>query len=289
MYNPQNDVGSIKSGFTRNYSQDEVNALKSYIASHSGSLGTLVDRLSGAGIPLQDIAALTKSAGTGAGVAGMAASMPKSPNTGVDMGGGYGGMAPPAYGTAPFHGSGSGLAALAGQVERNPYTQIDTNIGDPIPRMPRDRMIFDPNDGYQNPGSRALTQEDIDQMKIFDDMRNRKYPTPQQPMPTTGGYSGPGGMFPSSEQVMPIGDLGPQDFIVDPDRATQPMPPRAPNDGISDEYYHGDPLGALMGQIQNDRVSRDQPIPIGEAMKRGGAVDISNHPTLVRMALSNRR
>jgi hypothetical protein len=105
-----------------------------------------------------------------------------------------------------------------------------------------------------------------------------------------------------------IPSLPPSEYMVDPSRldpvVPEPMPYR------SHPYDHGydvdpmmpprmyedyerpmpnDPLGALMGQIQNDRVPRDQPIPIGEAMKRGGAVEISQHPTLVRMALGNRR
>jgi len=306
MYRPQDDVGSIKAGFTRNYSQDEVNALKSYVASHTGSMGSLVDRLTGAGIPLQDIATLTKAVGQAS--SGM-------PNTGVDMGGGYGGVAPTAYGTAPFHGSGSGLAALAGQVERTPRMPDNIYPDERIPRMPRDRYedMYPPKQPIVRGGD--------------------GYP-PQRPLPPTGGYSGPGGMFPAQggdlDHPTPIiPSLPPPEYMVDPYRGNpipgygphggvsneydypqpiipslppseymvdpyspdynQMMPPRAPNDGISDEYYHGDPLGALMGQIQNDRVPRDQPIPIGEAMKRGGAVDISNHPTLVRMALSNRR
>lgn len=264
MYRPQDDVGSIKTGFTRNYTPNEIATLKDYIASHSGSLGTLVDRLSGAGIPLQDIAALTKSAGTGAGVAGMAASMPKSPNAGVDMGGGYGGMAPTAYGTAPFHGSGSGLAALAGQVERTPRMPDNIDPGERIPRAPQGRY------------------EDL-------------YP-PQRPLPPTGGYSGPGGMFPSQGREIDyptpvVPSFPPSEYMVDPDRiqpVPEPMPPRAPDGGISDEYYHGDPLGTLMGQVADSRIPNER-LPIGEAMKRGGAVDISQHPTLVRMALGNRR
>jgi len=316
MYNPQNDVGSIKSGFTRNYSQDEVNALKSYVASHTGSMGSLVDRLTGAGIPLQDIATLTKAVGQNQGVAGMMSQMGKAPNTGVDMGGGYGGVATR---QGPYTPSATNPGALAGLASQMPSRMpsnaqyMDDRIprapsygpkpmrvdpfadaipmtkpyqgtfddaipmpnrfpvdpfADAIPmpnRIPQSAMFDDPSQGYQNPGS-SIAQ-----------MQNDLYP-PQQPGFMTDPYRG--------DPIYPSYSVDP----YSPDYNNNPMmPPRAPNDGISEEYYHGDPLGALMGQIQNDRVPRDQPIPIGEAMKRGGAVDISNHPTLVRMALSNRR
>jgi hypothetical protein len=333
MYRPQDNVGSIKAGFTRNYSQDEVNALKSYVASHTGSIGSLVDRLSGAGIPLQDIATLTKAVGQGQGVAGMMSQMGKAPNTGVDMGGGYGGVATR---QGPYTPSATNPGALAGLASQMP-SRMPSNaqyMDDRIPRVPssmpmpnripQSAMFDDPSYGVINPGS-SITQmlRDLQPQQPGSYGNHRDYDPPTTVGPQAGGYNGFGGMFPDNRfpteriperQPHPprydgydypqpiIPSLPPSEYMVDPydpdpgyrvDPSTpdynQMMPPRAPNDGISDEYYHGDPLGALIGQIQNDRVPRDQPIPIGEAMKRGGAVDISNHPTLVRMALSNRR
>jgi hypothetical protein len=60
----------------------------------------------------------------------------------------------------------------------------------------------DPNSGYQNPGS-SIAQ-----------MQNDLYPS-KQPISNGGEY------------VTPIGDLGPQDFMVDPDRSG-PVTPSAP-------------------------------------------------------------
>lgn len=308
MYNPQNDVGSIKAGFTRNYSQDEVNALKSYVASHTGSMGSLVDRLTGAGIPLQDIATLTKAVN-------------RSPSVGVDMGGGYGGVATRQGPYTPSATNPGALAGLASQMpSRMPSGYGVAGMEDRIPsapssmpnRIPQSAMLDDPSLGYQNSGSSiAQMQRDL-------------YP-PQQPASSTGGVYGPGGMFPSQ-------GLNPG-FMTDPYRGDPIYPgysvdpytpnpseyaPRAPNDGISQEYYHGDPyaptpmeyaprgpdpqvsneyyhatpdnaiprdpLGELMGQIQNDNVTQQT-----QAFKNGGVAEISKHPALMKFALGNRR
>jgi hypothetical protein len=339
MYNPQNDVGSIKSGFTRNYSQDEVNALKSYVASHSGSMGSLVDRLSGAGIPLQDIATLTKAVG-------------QMPSTGVSMGGGYGGVA---TSQGPYTPSTPSQGALAGLMSQMPLRMPPSGYGvagmdDRIPRM-RDPEV-DPGDripryippsvkGYYPP-SQPIGIGPQDRQPL--EYGGNGYP-PTDVGPSTGGYSGPGGMFPTPYAPTGVGPTAggmygafgmfPKDvfptqppYMIDPNRddPTFPRqyedfaPPRAPDGGISDEFYPGDqympnpteyaprgpeprfsneydyppqmpdnaiprdPLGELMGQIQNDNVTQQT-----QAYKNGGVAEISKHPALMKLALSNRR
>jgi len=88
-----------------------------------------------------------------------------------DMGGGMGDIAPTKSNFTPAAPTAAGLAALAGQIS-TPMTGVST-AG--IPKTGIQEL--DPNSIYQNPGSRSLTREDEDQMKIFDDMRNGKSPT----------------------------------------------------------------------------------------------------------------
>ena len=64
-----------------------------------------------------------------------------------------------------------GLAALATQAS-TPMAGVST-AG--IPKTITQEL--DPNSGYQNPGTRAQTKEDIDQDKLFEDLRNGKPPT----------------------------------------------------------------------------------------------------------------
>jgi hypothetical protein len=71
-----------------------------------------------------------------------------------------------------------GLAALATQAS-TPMTGVSTTG---IPKTITQE--FDFNNGYQNPGTRAQTQEDIDQDKMYEDLRNGKTPaqTPNAPI-----------------------------------------------------------------------------------------------------------
>jgi hypothetical protein len=148
---------------------------------------------------------------------------------------------------------------------------------------------LDPNSIYQNPGTRAQTQEDRDQEKLFDDLRNGKSPTldpkdlyqnpgdpgiqpigygddgypPQQPiayggdgyppqeaMPSGGGMYGPGGMFPSRE-----------------------FDPYTPPDGISP--YEGEPIKRIKPLLSSaapiDEYNPNDYFYSGGA-KKGGAI-----------------
>jgi len=93
------------------------------------------------------------------------------PSNTVDTGGGLADLTPTKNNFTPAAPTAGGLNALAGQISAPMTGVIDGGITKTGPQE------LDPNSIYQNPGSRALTQEDIDQMKIFDDMRNGKSPT----------------------------------------------------------------------------------------------------------------
>jgi hypothetical protein len=138
-----------------------------------------------------------------------------------------------------------GLNALAGQISTPMTGVIDGGI------KKAGTNDFDPNSGYQNPGS-SIAQ-----------MQNDLYP-PKQPTSYGGndGIYGPGGMFPlyPPEYQQPIGDPGPPEYIVDPERL-DPVPNEQP------QFNGGYPIEQQINSAFN---FDDSGYPVEEPQFNGG-------------------